>query len=186
MGNVYKHYPPLFHYVECYFKKYYTKADELKSPVSTLRPKEKLHQRKPARHRQQKRLFPSRRSLLHFLVLARRARFLVRHDHRRIFREVYTALVACPAVPLRSPARRALVQQRRVAALAELRRVRIRRLALGAFHALILLRATRAPGLAEPPCVNRATCSLVQAPPMCNKAHRLRNLCCYIQRSYIH
>ena len=101
----------------------------------------KLDKRKSARHREQKGLLPSCRPFVSLLALQVGAALLLRYQHSGVFREINPAFVAFSAMALRRGAGRALVKQRSMTPLAELCRIRIRRLALGTFHAPILPRA---------------------------------------------
>jgi hypothetical protein len=68
------------------------------------------------------------------------ASLLLRGKRHRIFREIYAALVAFSAVPLRRFARRTIEEQSEMASLAEAFRLAIRGLALRALHDLMVTR----------------------------------------------
>src|SRR5690242_1367727 len=99
-----------------------------------------LEQGKSAGKWQQDDLLPSVGAFAGFVVLAVGANLFLRQDHVHIFGEIHAAVVASPAVALRRAARwrRALVEQRHVAAPAELLRVHVHRLALWAIHVPIM------------------------------------------------
>jgi len=92
------------------------------------------------------------------LVFPIGAVLLLGDEHRPIFCKIDSALIAFFAVALRRAARRAFEEQRHVAAQAELRLVRIGRLALRAFHSVILDRPAGARPLGVFGCALCATC----------------------------
>src|SRR5579859_5826972 len=111
---------------------------------------EEANQRIAARDGQQDNLLPYRGFFDLLFALARDAGLFLRDEHERVLRKINAAFVARAAVPLRSPAGRALEEQGSVAPPAESLGVAIRRLALGTFHASILpRRAATHPGHAN-------------------------------------
>jgi hypothetical protein len=97
-------------------------------------------ERKAAGDRQQQTLLQYLGAGTGAVAVAPRPDALLADQHRGVFGEIHTAFVAASAVPLRCGTRGALIEQRGVAARAELHGVGVLRLALGTFHGSILPR----------------------------------------------
>ena len=98
----------------------------------------KAEQRQPSGDEEQHGLLENITLAEKFFAVQLLLRLGLKHEHRRIFREVHSAFVALHAVILKVPARRTFISDGRVAAAAELNFFRVVLAAFRADHSKII------------------------------------------------